>query len=59
VAFRRETAQWKTLMFKLADHRQYDGALRRDSVRKDRKRFASVIIYVIAIPLAFVWPKAA
>jgi hypothetical protein len=27
--------------------------------RKDRKGLASVIIYVIAIPLAFGWPKAA
>jgi uncharacterized membrane protein len=29
------------------------------SIRKDRKGLASVIIYVIAIHLAFVWPKAA
>jgi uncharacterized membrane protein len=29
------------------------------SIGKDRKGLASVIIYVIAIPLAFVWPKAA
>ena len=29
------------------------------SIGKDRKGLASVIIYVVAIPLAFVWPKAA
>jgi uncharacterized membrane protein len=29
------------------------------SIGKDRKGLASVIIYMIAIPLAFAWPKAA
>jgi uncharacterized membrane protein len=29
------------------------------SIGKDQKGLASMIIYVIAIPLAFVWPKAA
>jgi hypothetical protein len=29
------------------------------SIGRDRKGLASVIIYGIAIPLAFVWPKAA
>jgi uncharacterized membrane protein len=29
------------------------------SIGKDRKGIASVLIYVIAIPLAFIWPKAA
>jgi uncharacterized membrane protein len=29
------------------------------SIGKDRKGLASVIVYVIAVPLAFVWPKAA
>jgi hypothetical protein len=29
------------------------------SIGKDRKGLASVIIYVVAIPLDFVWPKAA
>jgi uncharacterized membrane protein len=29
------------------------------SIGKDRKGLASVVIYLIAIPLAFVWSKAA
>ena len=29
------------------------------SIGKDRKGVASVLIYLVAIPLAFVWPKAA
>jgi len=29
------------------------------SIGKDRKGLASVLIYLAAIPLAFVWPKAA
>jgi len=39
----------------------YHGASSRlaTSIGKDRKGLASVLIYLTAIPLAFVWPKAA
>jgi uncharacterized membrane protein len=39
----------------------YHGAASRlaTSIGKDRKGLASVLIYLVAIPLAFVWPKAA